>query len=336
MSEKIAVLSLGGTIAMAGAGERGVMPSLDAKMLVEAVPQLLDVAEIDAASFLQVASPEIDFGHVESLAGEIEQRLEAGADGVVITQGTDSIEETSFALDRLIASDAPVVVTGAMRNPTMPGADGPANLLGAVQVAASKTARGLGTVVYFNDQIHAARYVQKRHTASPAAFVSPLTGPIGWIGEGTVRIPHRPERRSNIPRATLSINAPVDAPVALLAQSMGDDGRLVDAAIDAGYRGIVVAATGGGHVPEIVADRLERAVARVPVVLASRVGAGELLRETYGFKGSETDLLARGLISAGWLDPLKARILLALHLRCGSDIGAIRAAFAEWLAGVTP
>lgn len=331
MSKKpnIAVLSMGGTIAMGGAGEKGVMPSLDAKMLVDAVPQLKEVAEIEAESFLMVASPEINFEHVESLASEIERRVASGADGVVVTQGTDSIEEVSFALDRLLSMDAPVVVTGAMRNPTMPGADGPANLLGAVQVAASQTARGLGALVYFNDQIHAPRYVQKRHTASPAAFVSPLTGPIGWIGEGVVRIPHRPIAQAHIP----PIHEPLDAPVALLAQSMGDDGRLVDTVVDAGYKGIVIAATGGGHVPEMVADRLEGAAARMPVVFATRTGAGELLRETYGFKGSETDLLSRGLISAGWLDPLKARVLLTLHLRRGSDIATIRASFAEWLEG---
>jgi len=127
---------------------------------------------------------------------------------------------------------------------------------------------------------------------------------------------------------------PLDAPVALIMQSLGDDGRLIDAACDAGYRGMVIAATGGGHVPENVADKLERAAARMPVILASRVGAGELLRETYGFKGSETDLLGRGLINAGWLDPLKARLLLALHLRCGSDAKTIGAVFADWLDGM--
>jgi len=327
---KIAVLSLGGTIAMAGAGEKGVLPSLDAKMLVDAVPQLRDVADVEAASFLQVASPEIDFDDLDSLSVEIKRRIEGGAQGVVITQGTDSIEETSFVLDRLIAMDAPVVVTGAMRNPTMAGADGPANLLGAVRVAASQSVRGLGTVVFFNDQIHAARYVQKRHTASTAAFMSPLMGPLGWIAEGQVRILHRP-----VGMGAVSFSAkPLDAPVALIMQSLGDDGRLIDAACDAGYRGMVIAATGGGHVPENVADKLERAAARMPVILASRVGAGELLRETYGFKGSETDLLGRGLINAGWLDPLKARLLLALHLRCGSDAKTIGAVFADWLDGM--
>jgi|SRR5215203_2007488 len=98
----------------------------------------------------------------------------------------------AFVLDLLVDTDAPVVVTGAMRNPTLPGAEGPANLLTSVQVAISEAARGVGTVVVLNDEIHAARFPQKTHTSNPATFRSPLTGPIGWIAEGTARVATRP------------------------------------------------------------------------------------------------------------------------------------------------
>src|SRR6185437_4013034 len=120
---------------------------------------------------------------------------EDGSAGIVITQGTDTIEETAFALDLLWAGHAPIVITGAMRNPSLPGADGPANLLAAVQVAASPTARGLGALVVFNDEIHAARFVSKTHTSKPSAFQSRHTGPIGWLSEGHPVVVSRPVGR---------------------------------------------------------------------------------------------------------------------------------------------
>ncbi len=250
-----------------------------------------------------------------------------GADGVVVTHGTDTMEESAFVLDRILALDAPVVLTGAMRNPTLAGPDGPANLLNSVRLAVHEPARGLGVMVAMNDEIHAARYVQKGVTSNPAAFRSMPAGALGWFAEGAVRLAGRPG-----PRRTIAVARDAEvAPVALLTVTLGDDGRLIDRALEAGYRGIVMECTGGGHAAAWVADRLAEAAARVPVVMASRTGAGEMLRQTYDFKGSEIDLLARGLIGAGWLDGLKARLLLTLLLMAGADDAAIRESFAAWL-----
>lgn len=243
----------------------------------------------------------------------ITHELHGGADGIVITQGTDTLEETSYALDLLVSAAEPIVVTGAMRNASLPGTDGPANLLAAIRVAASSQARGLGTVVVFNDEIHAARYVRKSHTSSTAAFRSPLTGPVGHVTEDRVRILLRPEGRLHVP---VPEQAP-DVRVAQVAVSFGDDGRLVEAVPDLGYQGLVLAAFGGGHVPRWMVPVLAQVAARIPVILASRTLAGEGLRATYAYPGSETDLLAHGLIPAMSLAPAHAAVLLRLLLMAG-------------------
>jgi len=246
---------------------------------------------------------------------------------VVVTQGTDTIEETAFALDILVDSKRPVIVTGAMRNPTLPGADGPANMLASVLVASDPAASDIGAMVVMNDEIHAARFVRKTHTSNPATFRSDPVGPIGWVAEDTSRIVLRPTRK---PRIGLNEGS-TDNPVALMTLSLGDDGRLIEAAVAAGYLGIVVQAVGGGHASPSVADALGRAVGEMPVVLCSRAGSGETLRRTYGFPGSETDLLGRGLIGSGFLDGPKARILLTLLLRSGARPQAIQDAFTGYL-----
>ena len=331
MSSKpsVAVLALGGTIAMTGDAHSGVVPNLTGEMLVAAVPALAGIARVESRSFRQLPGAHLRFDDLEALAAAIEALATAGHRGIVVTQGTDTIEETAFALDRLLAIETPVVVTGAMRNPTVPGADGPANLLAAVQVATSDEARGQGCLVVMNDEIHAARFVRKTHTSSPAAFTSPQAGAIGWVVEGRVRIATRVSSAPAVQRAAVAR----DARVALLTVGLGDDGALVDAACQAGFSGMVVEATGGGHVAPDLAAALERAGDRMPVLLASRTGTGETLARTYGFTGGEIDLQRRGLVRAGWLDGLKARVLLTLLLRHGCARDRIESAFGAWGGG---
>lgn len=327
---RVALFSLGGTIASTSddqAGAGGVTPRLGARELVAAVPQLEGIATLDSVAFRQIASGDLTFEDLAALAGAIEKKLADGADGVVVTQGTDSIEETAFALSLLVDDPRPVVVTGAMRNPTLAGADGPANLLSAVQVACSTKAYGLGTVVVFNDEIHSARFVRKTHTSSTATFQSPTVGPLGWVVEGRARVALAPT--ASLPVIVKpSAEQPLPA-VALLTVSLGDDGRLVDQVEAQGYRGLVLEAFGGGHVPARMVAALETLAASIPVVLASRTGAGEMLTETYGFPGSERDLLARGLIAAGALDGLKARVLLTLLLASSPDATGVHEGFAR-------
>ena len=320
----IAVIALGGTIAMTPGGGGGVVPKLTADDLVAAVPGLADVARIHASTFRQVPGAHLDLHDAVELAGEIERTLETCA-GVVVTQGTDTIDEMAYALDLLVRSPRPVVVTGAMRNPTVAGADGPANLLAAVQTAASAAAVGLGCLVVLNDEIHAARLVVKGHTARPDAFVSPLGGPLGYVAEGLPRVLLRP------------VSAPVALPadvaprsVGLVTAVLGDDGSALRFAAQRS-EGVVVEAMGGGHVPPGVADAIGDVAPTLPVLLASRTHAGEILRNTYGFPGSERDLLGRGAVSAGWLNARKARVLLSLLLGAvpPADVRARLAAYLE-------
>jgi len=305
---------------------KGVSLSHSAEMLIAAVPALADIAEIEACSFRQLPSPDITVSDLEALARNINQCIDDGVRGVVVTQGTDTIEESSFVVDRLVQRDAPVVFTGAMRNPTMPGPDGPANLYHSVLVALDQQARGIGTLVVMNDEIHAARYVQKLHTTSPAAFYSSPAGAIGWIMENQTRIVTHPAGRFPIELSTV----PHRAKVVRLTVGLDEDGTLVDLALRAGYDGMVVDVTGGGHVPKAMVESLGHAAARVPVVYASRTRHGETMQATYDFPGAETDLLDRGLIPAGWLGGIKSRLLLMLLLRNGAGEDEIRQAFAAW------
>jgi L-asparaginase len=321
----VAVFGLGGTIAMTQTPDGGVAPALSAPELLAAVPGLSDVAaDIRAVDFRQKPGASLSFGDLFELVTAINDAFAGGCAGAVVTQGTDTIEEVAYVLDLLLSTDAPVVVTGAMRNPTMAGADGPANILAAVIVALSPQARGLGCLVVMNDQIHAARWAQKTHTGSTAAFASPGHGPLGEVVEGHVRIPvglrHRSPALHPAPDAQ-------EVRVGIATVALGDDGTLVET-IGAHVDGLVVAAFGVGHVPAGTVPVLAGLAQRIPVVLASRIGAGPVHDSTYGFPGSERDLLARGLINAGYLDPLKARVLLHLLVASGADRAHIRDTFA--------
>lgn len=319
----VSLFALGGTIASSpadgtptdGTPSGGVAPRVGADELVAAVPEIATTARLQVTQVRQVPSCEITLSDLVALVPRMRDAVESGSRGVVVTQGTDTLEESAFALDLLWDRPEPVVVTGAMRAASAAGADGPAHLLAATQLAVSPTTRGAGVVVCLGDEVHAARHVRKTHTSAPGAFSSPGRGPLGWVSEGRPVLGPVPER---LP--TLDV-APGTAlpPVAVVRVGIGEDPRLLAALADLGHAGVVVEALGGGHVPSALLPALDALVERMPVLLASRTGAGRVLESSYGYPGGDIDLVARGLLPVGALDAAKARVLLTLALAAGVD-----------------
>jgi L-asparaginase len=312
---KIALLATGGTVAMTSDAGAGARPTVSGQALA-AGGGWGDGVAVEARQVLQKPSASLTLADVAALAEAIEAAVAEGFAGVVVTHGTDTIEETAFALGLMLDVDAPVVLTGAMRTPDQPGADGPANIAAAVRVAASDKARGLGPLVVFGDEIHAGALVRKNHTQRPAAFSSFPFGPIGLVAEGQVRIrltPPAPLARKLRPTGPLPV-------VPILHAGMDLEPETIEAFIGAPIGGLVLAAAGGGHVSARSTDALQALAKQVPVILASRTGAGRVLTQSYGYEGGEMDLIGRGLIPAGTLRAVQARILLQLVLSAHLDV----------------
>lgn len=316
----VTVCTLGGTIASSAEPGEGAAIRVTGTDLLRSIPAVAAVAAVSVQTVRMVPSADLRLADVLDLRSAIESAIADGASGVVVTQGTDTLEETSYAVDLLTRFEEPIVFTGAMRNLSVPGSDAPANLLAAIRVAAHPCARGAGVLVVMNDEIHAARHVRKRHTSAPSTFGSPLTGPAGYVSEDRVRLLTKPTGRLHVP----GIAGTHECRIAQLPVSFDDDGRLLAAVPGLGYQGLVLSAFGGGHVSSWTAPVLGGICAQMPVVLASRTNAGEVLRATYGYPGAEIDLIERGLIPSAGLDAAHSAVLLRLLLLAGvprADIG---------------
>jgi L-asparaginase len=320
---RIHVLALGGTIATRPDASGIMQMGAGADDLVKAVPLLATLADIEAETVSRVGSHSLSFDQIHALAAKI---TAAAADGVIVTQGTDTLEETAFLLDLLVERDIPVIVTAAMRNPALTSADGPGNLLAAVRVAADPWmrahAKALGVMAVMLDEVYAAADAIKAHPTRLNAFASPQTGPIAALVEDRVVPLSLPVRDAiEVARRRLGKAVGVAQPVALLWMGLDEPGHLIEAMLRApdrlGYRGVVVGAMGGGHVPERLADLMGRLAASIPTVISPRAGGGPMLRHTYGGPTSEIALRKAGLIWGGRLHPLKARVLLETCLRVG-------------------
>lgn len=308
---RLAVIFTGGTISMrsepAGTGNA---PALGATALLELVPGIERIAQVEPLDWGLVPGSHLTFEQVLDIGGLIQRQLERpDIDGVVVVQGTDNIEETAFAWDLLPLPAKPVVVVGAMRSASQEGYDGPENLRNAIGVAAEADLADQGVVVAMAGTIHAADAVRKTHSHAYATFQSVNAGQLGTVAEGEpvlmrrrtpARLPVFPQR---VPR------------VAFVTALLGEVGA--DIPVDA--EGLVVEAMGGGNTQTELLQAARHAMGRgATVVLTTRCPSGSV-RPGYGFPGGSSTWWEAGAVFSGWLDAFKARVLLVLALGAGLE-----------------
>jgi L-asparaginase len=311
MSAPILLLATGGTIASTPNADGAVTSALKGRELLAPLPD--EGGDVDVVDLAHGASWNFEPEFMAEVALQARAALVDGrASGVVVTHGTDTIEETLFLTD-LLAGDAtghgPIVFTGAMRNAAERSADGPRNLEQALAVARSDAARGRGALLCVNDELHAARWVTKTDTSSVSTFRSPAAGPVGGVsGDGRARFwLDSPGRPSPAPSG-------IDAAVALVTAHGGMDGDIVGWHLERGAHGIVIEATGAGNVNQALLPGIERAVAAgVPVVVASRCLTGSVA-PVYGGPGGGATLGALGVIAGGDLGAVRSRLALMVAL----------------------
>lgn len=299
----IVVISTGGTIASTEDSGGDAKPELTGSDLIASVPTLSEHIDLMTKEFSNVPSAHFTIEDMTELARLIDSYdNDDEITGVVVTQGTDVLEESAYFVDLCYNGETPVVFTGAMRNPSVASPDGPANLLTAITTADDPDARDRGVLVAFNDQIHAAREVTKTHSMRVDTFRSPEFGPLGTRDESTVRWQSRIDRTptptgdvASFPNDVGTLFVTADMPQWQVPKPSQCDG-------------VVLAATGAGHIPPRLIDPLSRLTdADVPVVATTRCPTGRLATSTYDFEGSEATLQEMGCYYSH-RNPQKARI----------------------------
>lgn len=325
----IAILATGGTIAGAGTSELKSSYSAGAvtvDKLLAAVPAINEMATVKGEQISSIGSQEMTNQVWLKLSKRVNELLaNPDVDGVVITHGTDTVEETSYFLDLTVKSKKPVVFVAAMRSSTSMSADGPMNLYNAVKVVTNKETAGKGVVVVMNDEIHSAREVTKVNTTSVNAFASPNSGKIGTVYYGNVEYYMQPTRKHTV-NSEFDVAKLEDLPrVDIVYGHPNDTDVMVKAAVNAGAKGIVHAGMGNGNPFPLTQDALAEAVKKgVVVARSSRVGSGSTTLE------GEVDDAKYGFIASNTLNPQKARVLLMLGLTKTNDKKALQKMFLEY------
>lgn len=313
LKPRVHIIATGGTISNLNGNSRRTVEEL-----VAAIPALTNVAQITFEQFSNIASGAITSDHWRNLAQRVAfVSKEANAPaGFVITHGTDTMEETAFFLDLTTSRCTPVVMTGAMRQADAVGADGPANLLNAVRVAASPNVRGLGALILMNDEIFRARDATKSNASRMDAFTAPDAGPVGVADPDSVVVYRRAASRACAP--VFDVAALAELPrVDVIYAHVGADSVLIDAAVAAGARGIVIASVGRGGMPPMQGRAAQRAVERgVVIAISTRTGSG---RVGQGLQADTTGKSRGAVLGAQELNPQKARVLLMLALAAKYD-----------------
>ena len=311
---RVEIVATGGTIAGAQASqsEYGYKAgSFKVEDLINAVPQMKELASITGEQVVNIGSQDMNDAVWLKLAKRINERLASGEiDGIVVTHGTDTMEETSFFIDLVTPDEKPIVFTGSMRPATAVGADGPANLYNAVAIAADPKARGRGVLVELNDSIHLARNVTKTNTTNVETFRSLNRGPVGLVNTGKVEFfgsPASSHQSTAAPFDVTKLDALPRVDILYAHANMSPD--LIDAAIKGGAKGLVVAGVGDGNMTQPALDRLAKAAKEgIVVVRSTRLPEGMVLRN------NEVNDDKMGFVASGEFTPGKARVLLQLAL----------------------
>lgn len=325
---KIAILATGGTIAgsidssVATTGYTAGVVGVD--VLIQAVPQIKDLADISGQQIANIDSSNMTDEIQLKLAKEINKLFANGVDGIVITHGTDTMEETAYFLNLTVKSDKPVVLVGAMRPSTAISADGPKNLYNAVALAADKQARGKGVMVAMNDKIQSARGVVKTHSLNVNAFSSPDFGDLGYIVDGEVFF-YNNVAKEHTKKSPFDVSKLTALPKVDILYTYSNDGSAAaaKALVADGAKGLVIAGSGAGSIHENQKATLKELLKEgVNIAVSSRVVAGRV-----AVSGDDAKL---GFISAEDLNPQKARILLALALTKTNDPKKIQEYFLKY------
>jgi L-asparaginase len=316
----IVLLFTGGTISMRhdpAAG--GAVPTLRGKDIVALAPGIDQIAALDIDDWGAFPGPHMTIERMWALRKRIAEHLaRPEVDGVVVTHGTDSLEESAYLAARSLDSEKPVVFTGAMRTSSDLGWDGPGNLGASVRVAASPDSRGRGVMVVMSDRVFTALDVTKAHTHMLDAFDSPGLGPLGVIDDGRVIF-----RRALPWTVPVLSPASLATPIDIVYAFAGADSRLLDASREQG-QAIVIAAMGRGNVPPLMVEGIDRWIEDgKPVVITSRALRGRV-GCTYGYPGAGRRLADRGAIFGGSRRPQQARLDVMLALGAGLSVDALR------------
>jgi L-asparaginase len=321
----IRIIFTGGTISMRqDPAIGGAIPTLSGRDILAATRGIEEVADFEIEEWGAYPGPHMSIERMWALRNTIAEQLERPElDGIVITHGTDTLEESAYLNARTLPADKPIVFTGAMRTASELGWDGPSNLMDAVRVAASEGSRGYGVMVTMSGRVFAGLDVTKAHTYLLDAFESPGLGPVGVIDDGNVIF-----RRALPPAPPLLVPPSPALPIDIVAAYPGADARLLDASRDEAL-GVVVEAMGRGNVPPAMVPGIERWILTGrPVVVASRALRGRVGR-TYGYPGAGRRLHDLGAIFAGSRRPQQARIELSLALGAGLASTELRRLFEE-------
>jgi L-asparaginase len=325
---RIVIVATGGTIAGADnpkdAGYKaGVFEVED---LIKAVPQINDLAELTGEQIANIGSQDMTERVWLELGVRINELLmSSDVNGVVVTHGTDTMEETAYFLNLVVKSDKPVVLVGSMRPATAISADGPGNLYDAVATAVDPRARGRGVMVVLNDEIHAARNVTKTKTTSLHAFASPNRGPIGLAYRPSIVWFAPPDKRHTTSSEFTVYNVKALPRVDIIYAHANMPSDLIEASLRYGARGLVVAGVGDGNMSRSVVETLSRAAKTgVVVVRSTRLEQGMVLRN------NEIDDDKAGFVASGELNPAKSRVLLQLALTVTKDAARVQRMFDEY------